>query len=309
MIFTLSSILHPLTSLCRPQPNELTVGFYNLENMFDTINAPSKSDGDYTPEGVYRWNSQQYDLKRNNLSSAISLFMPDILGVCEAENEKVLQDIISCPSTRKVPYAVVHYHSDDPRGMDVGLVYRTDRIRILASEPIKPDDNRPTRDILRVELMAQGVELLVIVAHLPSKRNNDKAATRQRQSIVKQIDTLTRQALSEKPGRGVIVCGDFNDNPNSRQMRTSLTTLHNTSLQPFTRGKGSYVYHDTYQMFDQILISHNMLKGTAWIAVGHQNILHHRSLIQQNGRFADYPAKGTISDHLPVYLKFAKNQK
>lgn len=304
----LAAILSSLNLKARSQP--FTVGFYNLENLFDTVNDHDISDAQYSTDdenGQPRDDRNifavraRYTEKIYNLAAAIQLFTPDILGVCEVESEKVLAELVSQSPINSIPWGVIHYNSQDPRGIDVGLIYRKDRIRIHESEPIRSQYNRPTRDMLRVdfELLSSGERMIMYAVHLPSRRQSDPKAAAQRKAMLVQLNNLVAADIKGQRSRGVIVCGDFNDNPNSNTMKRSLGALYNTAAGPYMRGLGSYVYQDAYLMYDQILVSHNLQRRVP----ASQVVVKHSSLFQQSGRFAYYPAKGSVSDHLPVYLK------
>ena len=304
-MFFVISLLIPAGHSARQ--GRITVGFYNLENLFDTINEPGKSDGEFTPQGSRKWDTRKYNGKLDALAGAISLFAPDILGVCEAENIGVLDDMAVREAIAAYGYAAVHYDSPDPRGADVALLYRADRVEILSSEPLPAPEGKATRDILRVEAFYEGLAFSIYVVHLPSRRGNDPAAARQRRRMVETLDKLCLAETQADPERCVVVCGDFNDNPDSRLLRGSMGTMRNASAAPFRQGKGSYAWRDVWQMYDQIFVSLNMTSGQGlWRMDGDAEVVGDPALLQRSGRFAAYPAKGKISDHLPVVVKFVK---
>ena len=68
------------------------VAFYNLENLFDTINTNGTYDLEFSPNGARQWNHQKYWQKQHNLAYAISQMAtkatpngPAIIGVSEIE--------------------------------------------------------------------------------------------------------------------------------------------------------------------------------------------------------------------------------
>ena len=106
------------------------VGFYNLENLFDTINDPMKNDEEFLPQGANQWNTEKYLNKLHNMAYAISTIGTDItpdgvaiLGMSEIENRHVLEDLVVQPEIKDRNYQIVHYDSPDRRGVDVGLLY------------------------------------------------------------------------------------------------------------------------------------------------------------------------------------------
>ena len=107
-----------------PAENKVRVGFYNLENLFDTVNDPAIQDEEFLPEGINNWSVERYQQKLKNMAKAISGFAPDILGVCELENRKVLEDLVTQPELAAKRYQIAHLDMDDLRGVDVALIYR-----------------------------------------------------------------------------------------------------------------------------------------------------------------------------------------
>lgn len=259
----------------------LRVGFYNVENLFDTINQANVDDGDFTPQGRKRWSAAKYEAKITKLTRAIELFAPDVLGVCEVENYGVVSDVARRSSRLK---GVVHYDSRDSRGIDVALIYDTAKLRVLSSEPIFVAPMR--RNFLRVELLYNKSTLLtVFVVHLPSKLGGAGAATRRSNALI-ALDSLARDTDR------VIIVGDFNDSPRE------VGRMFNCAIKPFTQGQGSYAYRDVWDMIDQIVVSRDLLPYIR----GVQRVVRDSSLLHHSGRYAGYPIKGSISDHLPVFI-------
>lgn len=263
---------------------ELCLAFYNVENLYDTINDPGVNDGALTPTGQRKWDTRKYRTKISKLQQVIRLVDADVLGLCEIENYGVLHDL--APSE----YGIVHYDSPDIRGIDVALLYRRNRLKVISSEPIKACTDTRTRDILKVVLRDKsGTKFTLYVVHLPSRLGDNPRTHARRFAIIAQLDSLTRNSS------GTIVMGDFNENPQTR----ILPGLHNSTLDAFTRGTGSYAYRDVWYMFDQIYLSYDLRNKISHKATP----LHHESLVKKSGRYKGYPNKGNPSDHLPVFVK------
>ena len=47
------------------------IGFYNLENLFDTYNDPAKNDEEFLPEGKNKWTEAKYQKKLQNMAKVI----------------------------------------------------------------------------------------------------------------------------------------------------------------------------------------------------------------------------------------------
>lgn len=255
--------------------------------MCDTLNAPGVNDPIVT--------AAQFECKIANIARVISDIDPDIIALTEIENRGVLETLVSHPNLSRGGYGIVHYDSPDPRGIDVALLYRSDRLSLVESMPIEAPGHYPTRDILRSVLCTTAHDTITIYAlHLPSRRGNSSRAAKARTMITSALsDHVKRDSASAK----IIVMGDFNDNPTSRLIRHTLYELHCTTIDAYRRGQGSYAWRDTWQMYDNILISKNItISGAA-------RLFAPAYIFTPSGRFRGYPQRGTFSDHLPVILE------
>ncbi|MBU2584830.1 MAG: endonuclease/exonuclease/phosphatase family protein, partial [Bacteroidetes bacterium] len=179
---------------CSAQQNYY-VAFWNLENLFDTVDDPKNSgDDEYLPTSSSMWDNEKLDKKQSNLSKIIRSMNdgegPDILGVCEIENRDVLEQMIN-KYLRDLDYDIIHYDSPDSRGIDVALIYKKDLFKYIGSRAINVPIEGMTRDILRCELEAEGETLHIFVNHWPSRRGGEieseprriKAATTLRKNV------------------------------------------------------------------------------------------------------------------------------
>ena len=214
------------------------VAFYNLENLFDTINQPNTNDEEFTPSGSYRWGGLKYRNKLNNLAYAISNFATDnsspfklkngpaVIGVSEIENEQVLEDLIHTGELSKRNYGIVHYDSPDFRGIDVGLIYDKDQFTLESSRsarlhtPQFPDLR--TRDQLVVSGILAGERVHFIVNHWPSRLGGEKQSSPKREAAAALTKHLADSLLAADPDSKVIIMGDLNDDPSNRSCKTVL---------------------------------------------------------------------------------------
>ena len=109
-----------------------TVAFYNLENLFDTINDPTKND-EASPimEMNEAYRSKTYLQKVKNMARVVADIgqedtrnTPAIIGVSEVENREVLVDLVNDSQLLNKDYGIIHYDSPDYRGIDVALLYQ-----------------------------------------------------------------------------------------------------------------------------------------------------------------------------------------
>ena len=196
MITSLFIGLLAAAPLSAQRPRSYVIGFYNLENLFDTYHDEGKNDTEYLPDGENHWTESKYIRKQHNMATVIKAMKDDngvwhaVLGVSEVENRHVLEDLVSQPEIAEADYQIIHYDGPDRRGVDVALLYRPSVFKVLESRSIPFDFNSQipfemtpeeqdyfrTRDVLMVRGLLAGEMFAFIVAHLPS-RTGGKAGT------------------------------------------------------------------------------------------------------------------------------------
>ncbi len=311
------------------------VSFYNLENFFDTINDPNIEDEEFLPGGKKNYTGEIYMDKVSHLAEVISIIGTDrspdgpaILGVAEVENENVLKDLVSSPKLKDRNYRYVHYDSPDLRGIDVALLYNPKYFTPIQSEPLyvalfnSDSTSRKTRDVLYVSGTMDGEPLHIFVNHWPSRRGGEEVSAPGRATAANvckhKIDSIT--ALN--PNAKIIVMGDLNDDPVSPSVAKVLGAkgdksavkpggLYNPWTDSYKQGIGTLAYNDSWNLFDQIIISSGFLdksKDGYFFAEAH--IFKKPWMTQTSGRYKDYPKRtfdfdnymGGYSDHFPTYL-------
>lgn len=308
-----------------------TIAFYNLENLFDTIDDPDTLDDDFTPEGFKKWTPKRYKKKVYKLAKTISGIgvdtanrPPALVGVAEVENETVVKDLINADPLKDIDYSYVHYDSPDERGIDTALLYHKDNFEVLFSEPIalmvySENGNRDTtRDILYVHGKLNGEEVHVFVNHWPSRRNGDVKTEYKRVEAAKTIKRTMAKIEEQFENPNYIVMGDFNDDPDSASIQLLLedTNLYNPMEKLRSPERGSANYRRSWSMFDQIMVSHNFFnyqKGTH--SFTQANIFDDHLLTEWKGKFKGTPFRtyvgrkyiGGYSDHFPVYIQLKYN--
>lgn len=317
------------------------IGFYNLENLFDTINQPDVNDEDFTPLGANKYTGAVYKDKLSKLEQVISEMgkeqSPDgisVLGVAEIENRSVLEDLVSMPKLKNKHYQIVHYDSKDARGVDVGLLYNPKYFKVKNSEsllvPIYNKDSTDyeyyTRDILFVSGEYMGELIHIFVNHWPSRRGGEERTSALRElgaAICKgKIDSL----MAIDPDAKVIVMGDLNDNPTNASVTKVLNAkrkkeevqrsgLFNPWIDFYKKGIGTLAWGDTWSLFDQIIVSEAFLnREQQGLFYKEAHIFKRDYMLQQAGRFKGYPLRtyvgntymGGYSDHFPTYIVFLK---
>lgn len=317
------------------------IGFYNLENLFDTIDSPDTNDAEFTPGGANAWTGKLYAEKQGNMARVISEIgvnlSPDglsILGVAEIENRLVLEELVAQPAISRRNYQIVHYDSPDQRGIDVGLLYNPKYYKVTESRAVplmvyEPGDSSRiyTRDVLVVGGLYLGEPLYVLVNHWPSRRGGEAASQPLRNAGAFLCKNICDTILQKTPGANIIIMGDLNDDPTSPSVAQVLDAkgkvnqvnqggYFNPMLDFYRRGLGTLAYRDAWSLFDQLILNHNLLdKEPATGLRYHQAyIFNPPYMVQKSGQYRGYPYRtfaggayaGGFSDHFPVYLTVLK---
>ena len=271
------------------------IGFYNLENLFDTYHDEGKNDYEYLPEGANQWTDVKYRKKLHNMAEVIRAMKDEnkvwhtILGVSEIENRNVLEDLVIQPEIAEANYQIVHYDGPDRRGVDCALFYRPDQFTLLESRSIpftfdsqniqfsmtpEGQENFRTRAVLEVRCTIGDEMFAFYVAHLPSRIGGKSNDLRSRGAEIIHENAM---ALMEKyPGIKIVVMGDMNDNPVDESMVTYLhgketikevgpQDFFNPFLSMIKAGYGSLAYQGVWCIFDIIMVNSNLVnapKGT-----------------------------------------------
>ena len=309
--------------------SNFTLAFYNLENLFDITNDPDTHDEDFTPEGRNKWNAKRYDRKIKKLGSVISKIgvvetgmPPLIVGVAEVENLKVLTDLVNTKYMSEHHYGIVHYDSQDERGIDVALLYQKEHFELLDSEvfPLIFIDEHGekdfSRDIVLVKGNLKGELTYFIVNHWPSRRKGTEETQPKRIQAAALAHRAVAKIYEETPNANIIIMGDFNDNPNSPSIKQHLVSedFYNPFESIYYKGKGTATHNNEWYLFDQIILSKNYFNDQNRIRYMNAAIFEEQFLKSWKGKrkgdpFRTYIGKwhqGGISDHFPVYTVLEK---
>ncbi len=313
------------------------IGFYNLENLFDTLNTNTSYDLEFSPKGDKKWDGHKYYKKINNMAYCISQLAkevcplgPAVIGVSEIENRTVLEDLVKAKDLAPMNLQIVHYDSPDLRGVDVGLLYNPRLFTVTSSSSHRltiPDESDfKTRDQLLVNGIMNGEEFHFIVNHWPSRRNGEKESRPLRVAAAKLSKQIADSIMQANPNAKVVIMGDLNDDPvnvsvrdvlGAKQKRDNVNAddLFNPMAELYAKGIGSLGYKGNWNLFDQIIISGNMLGNDRttfkfWKA----EVFNRDFLVQQEGQYKGYPLRtfsgntflNGYSDHFPVLVYLIK---
>ncbi len=320
-------------SVLQLTPGDYRVAFYNVENLFDTVDDLSNpGDDEFLPTSKKNWTPERYQKKLDHLASVIEgMGYPALLGVAEVENETVLKDFCVKTSLKAHDYGIVHFESPDYRGIDVALLYKKSMFKVTNSEtirikfpvgmiPDKPDYT--TRDLLVVEGNFMGKEkLYIIVGHLPSRSEGQKETEPRRKHVAFQIGKKVDEILSKNAKANIIVMGDMNDEPTDPSMAQSLDAqplgnevvsdkLYNCFSNLQKKGEGSYRYRGDWNMLDQIILSGNLVRSGKQLNYVSSTIFQADWMMYKDEKYGISPSRtfggdryfGGYSDHLPIFV-------
>jgi len=324
-----------VTTSAQTKVKAAVVAFYNLENLFDTIDDPATNDAEFLPSGANGWTSERYLSKLNNMSEVISQIGgeyltggPTLLGVSEIENAGVLHDLINTKALSASGYDIVHFDSPDRRGVDVGLLYRKNDFTVVNATSTRlvmdSDSGFLTRDQLCVTGLLDGETISVIVNHWPSRGNIESC----RIAAAELSRHLADSLFAINPNAKIFIEGDLNDDPVDKSVYKALGAvgkedkveakgLFNPMWKLFKEGIGSLAYRDSWNLFDQIIVSEPLIRkpSSGWYLYK-TRIFNKPFLIATEGQYAGYPFRtfsngafvNGYSDHLPVYLVIVKEK-
>jgi predicted extracellular nuclease len=304
-----------------------TVAFYNLENLFDTKDDHRTLDDDFLPDSEKRWNKKRYESKLFKLGKAISKVgydkaqkPPSVVGLAEVENKEVVAQLLRSKHLKNKDYGIVHYDSPDERGIDTALIYQKSTFEVIDTKTISLllfnefGQRDYTRDVLHVTGTLNKERLHILVNHWPSRRSGAEETKNKRIQAAQTVRQVVEEIQETEKNPGILIMGDFNDDPHSESIKEHLLTpsLINPMEKIMGLDRGSLNHKRKWNLFDQIILSHNFLKmerGTHHFA--HADIFDKRFLTEWNGKYKGNPFRtyagrkylGGYSDHFPVYVQ------
>ena len=320
-----------------------TIAFYNLENLFDTINDLTKFDEASPIMEMNTGRSEVYKKKVRNMARVIADIgtdeagnSPAILGVAEIENRSVMVDVVNDPLLLGKNYGIIHYDSPDNRGIDVGMIYQKALFQPISTSThtlyIYDDMTRKrvyTRDQLLVSGKLDGDLIHVIVNHWPSRSGGEARSRSKRVGAAKLNKRIIDSLQIIDPYAKIIIMGDLNDDPINVSVKDVLKAkaakkevefkgIYNPYENFYKSGLGSNAYRDAWSLFDQIMITQPFLeKDYTSFRFYKAFIFNKNYLTTKRGRWKGYPFRsfadggftGGFSDHFPVYIYLIKEVK
>lgn len=344
-LLTITLILSAIAFAFAQQPR--VIAFYNLENLFDTINDPEKLDEEFLPDGARKWNTVKYYKKLDNLDKALFHLaadagnqFPAVIGISEIENRTVVEDLIARYRLSHANYRIVHYDSPDRRGVDCAFLYRPDLFKIEGSRPVpfymKELPNMKTRDLVTMWGTIDGDPFYFVVCHWPSRLGGKEASSPKREAAAAICRRLADSVRQANPLTKIVIMGDLNDDATDKSVVEVLgakakikelkeNDLYNPFIDLLKAGYGTLAYGDSWNLFDNIIMSSNLATGsTGELKLTRKQgskfygtIFAPSFMIQKEGKFKGYPLrtysggdfKNGFSDHFPVYILIEKKNK
>ena len=303
---------------------------YNVENLFDCEDDSLKNDDEFLPDALRKWNYGKYRAKLERLMKVIVAVgedqVPDLVALCEVENENVLRDLTLYTPLKVLGYRFVMTDSSDERGIDVALLYQPGRFRLLSQRNIHVSlpGERPTRDIMHISgKIMTGDTLDVFVVHFPSRAGGEKTTRPYRIHVAKELKCQYDSVFAARKNPQIVVTGDFNDFPESMSISEILGasypsgTVFPHKLYNVVAGckPGTYRYQGVWGIFDHILVSGTLLdtKNKFHTSAQHAEIVTFPFLLEKDTKYGGLKPfrtylgpryKGGYSDHLPVRVDF-----
>lgn len=308
------------------------VVFYNLENLFDTINDPETNDDEFTPEGPKRWNATKMAKKLSNIERVfadITAFncgeklsvddYPVVIGVSEIENRAVLEEVVALRKLSPARYRICHYDSPDRRGVDVAFLYRSDVFELEGSAAIPfnmPEmPNLRTRDVVTMWGKIDGEPFYFMVAHWPSRLGGQAASAPRREHAARLMRHAADSVRRINPNVKVVMMGDFNDDATDASVMEILGGCgdikaipeggyYNPYVNLLKNGYGTLGYRDSWNLFDNIVVSENLATGsTGELKLQKASkkyygyIFNRPYLLQQEGQYKGYPLRTYVGNN------------
>jgi len=274
--------------------------FWNVENLFDTINDPDKEDDEFSPGSFLGWNDRVYRYKLEQLSRIIRKEKPILIGLAEIENRQVLEDLTSIFKNSDL-WGIIHRESGDRRGIDTALLYRKDILDTLCVSHYEPSlpSGSVTRDFLICEFTFNSGESFVItVVHFPSKRGGSRDAEIDRLACARQLVAVLRNEFSRTK---CLIMGDFNAGPHEEPMK--ILNVFYYPLIPEENG-WTYVYRGIREQLDHFLVNGEFFMGNPWINPSSGKVIRYSEMSGEFGFPEPFILNrrvcGGVSDHFPI---------
>jgi predicted extracellular nuclease len=309
------------------------IAFYNVENLFDTIDEPMTIDSEYMPNSSLKWTRQRYEAKLKNIAKVIdSLGFPSVMGMVEVENRRVLNDLTAIPTVKAQNYGIAHFESPDERGIDCALIYKKSDFNLKNAKPhainFSFDVKDRTRDILEVSGILRGVPVTIFVNHFPSRSGGTSVSEPKRIFVAQVLKAAVDSVLKTDANARIIIMGDLNDDPDDKSLMQGLKSiywkndtlprpiidknaLYNLAADVKRHGLGSYYYRGNWEVIDQMIVNGAFLDGRSKLVTTDAETIFNADFLTYKDRtgkklpnrtYTGPTYRGGYSDHFPIYI-------
>jgi predicted extracellular nuclease len=293
---------------------ERSVAFYNVENLFDTIDGVN-DDAEFLPAGKNNWTSKRYEEKIQHINQVIqALQYPVIMGFCEVENQQVMQDVLTF-NKRLKKYGIVHYDSPDARGIDVGMVYDQKTLKVVSSGKLRfvlpGQTEATTRDIVWAKFRTKKDTIFCMVNHWPSRRSGQDESEPLRLKAAETARVFIDSVLQAQPATKIVFMGDLNDHPSDKAPKKIAERLVPMIDKSSGIYGGTHNYKDEWDVLDHLMVSNGFMTSTSMKAISGSGKIHSFDFLitEYKGKmvpfrtYAGTKYLGGYSDHLPVSIR------
>jgi predicted extracellular nuclease len=248
----------PLPNLPPTKADEFSVATFNVENLFDLIDPHPTSPPQPTLD--------EYRVKLSKIAEAIvAMGAPTIIGLQEVENIKVLEDLVEQDQIAIYEYVPYLVEAEDPRGIDVAFIVRSDRATVDGVENYPAPEGLTTRPPIVISTtvhLSQGDERVYLINnHLSSLASGEEATLPRRTGQAAWSGTLADRIRQSDPEGHIIIMGDLNSFINT----PPLDVLEEAGLQHVYRffeteeeWPYTYVFQGATQSLDHILVTEDL---------------------------------------------------
>jgi len=263
------------------------IAWWNVENLFDVNNSPDRPAWlqQKLAGELAGWTKEVLKRKVQNLGKIIAMMNggdgPDIIGLCEIENQNVFTWLLKNIPDINRNYKIVHHDMSDERGIDIAFIYDAEKFTFEESFNYVVLKRSATRDILQANFVTtSGNPLILIGNHWPA-RSGGEQETEPYRIIAAETMSYWMERIFEIRGSNipVLVMGDFNDQPFNKSLSdyalstsSRMKVLNSRSprllnlMWPFFGKIGGTYFFDNFPLIlDQFLASKELLKKTGKI--------------------------------------------
>ena len=310
--------------ICIGNSQEIFTMFYNVENLFDTIDSPINNDNEFLPHGKKQWNTKRYNQKIDQLTKVFSSINNgnklNLIGLSEIENEFVIKDLLQTKFFKNYKYQIIHKESPDQRGIDCALLI-DENFELLTQDFIHiqiPGATKATRDIVYARIKIENEILNVFVNHWPSRWGGQKETNYKRVFTAKKLKSYIDNNIDAS--ENIIIMGDLNDYHSNESISQILIEnnerqLINLMATKKMKNKGSYNYQGNWNFIDHMIVSKRLFKKRNPIKIIDYDVFREDWLLYTNKKGEKYPKRtyggknwyGGFSDHLPIFCVLKLN--